>query len=134
YTFTGPGGKDVGPFTATLTFPVPLTWTNESSISAVTESQGQLITWTGGASGTYVYISGNSSLSTDLAVSGSFICLAPVSAQQFTIPSYVLLALPTGTGSLGVFNFSNPVKFTATGIDTGYAEAGVLTDERGTYH
>ena len=54
YTFTGPGGKDVGKFTATLTFPVPLTWTNESSISAVTESQGQLITWTGGASGTYV--------------------------------------------------------------------------------
>lgn len=132
YTFTGPGGKDVGPFTATITFPVPLTWTNESSISAVTESQGQLITWTGGATGTYVEISGSSS-SADFSVSASFICLAPVSAQQFTIPSYVLLALPTGAGSLGVFNFSTPVKFTAPGIDFGYAEAGVTSDESVTY-
>jgi uncharacterized protein (TIGR03437 family) len=132
YTFTGPGGKDVGPFTATLTFPVPLTWTNESSISAVTESQGQLITWTGGATGTYVEISGSSS-SSDFSVSASFVCLAPVSDQKFTIPSYVLLALPSGMGSLGVFNFSNPVKFTATGIDYGYAEAGVLSEESVTY-
>ena len=132
YTFQGPGGKDVGPFTATITFPVPLTWTNESSISAVTESKGQLITWTGGATGTYVEISGSSS-SADFSVSASFICLAPVSDQQFTVPSYVLLALPTGTGSLGVFNFSSPVKFTATGIDNGYAEAGVISDENVTY-
>ncbi len=132
YTFTGPGGKDVGPFTATITFPVPLTWTNESSISAVTESQGQLITWTGGATGTYVEISGSSS-SADFSVSASFVCLAPVGDQKFTVPSYVLLALPTGTGSLGVFNFSTLVKFTATGIDYGYAEAGVLSEESVTY-
>jgi uncharacterized protein (TIGR03437 family) len=132
YTFTGPGGKDVGPFTATITFPVPLTWTNENSISAVTESQGQLITWSGGATGTYVEISGSSS-SSDFSVSASFLCLVPVSDQSFTIPSYVLLALPTGSGSLGLFNFSNPVKFTATGIDYGYAEAGVLSEESVTY-
>jgi uncharacterized protein (TIGR03437 family) len=132
YTFTGPGGKDVGPFTATLTFPVPLNWTNESSISTVTESQGQLITWTGGATGTYVEISGSSS-SADFSASASFVCLAPASDQKFTVPSYVLLAMPAGTGSLGLFNFSNPVKFTATGIDTGFAEAGVLTEESVTY-
>ncbi len=132
YTFTGPGGKDVGPFTATITFPVPLTWTNESSISAVTESQGQLITWTGGAPGTYVEISGSSS-SSDFSVFASFVCLAPVGDQEFTVPSYVLLALPTGTGSLGVSNFSNLVKFTATGIDYGYAIAGVESDENVTY-
>jgi uncharacterized protein (TIGR03437 family) len=132
YTFKGPGGKDVGPFTATLTFPVPLNWTNESSITAVTESQGQLITWTGGATGTFVEISGSSS-SSDFSVSASFVCLAPASDQRFTVPSYVLLAMPTGMGSLGLFNFANPVKFTATGIDYGFAEAGVLTEERVTY-
>jgi hypothetical protein len=132
YTFTGPGGKDVGPFTATITFPVPLTWSNESSISAVTESQGQLITWTGGATGTYVEISGSSS-SADFSVSASFVCLAPVGDQKFTVPSYVLLSLPAGTGSLGVSNFSNLVKFTATGLDYGYAIAGVESDESVTY-
>ncbi len=41
--------------------------------------------------------------------------------------------MPTGTGSLGLFNFANPVKFTATGIDYGFAEAGVLTEESVTY-
>jgi uncharacterized protein (TIGR03437 family) len=132
YTFTGPGGKDVGSFTATITFPVPLTWSNEISISAVTESQGQLITWTGGATGTYVEISGSSS-SADFSSSASFFCLAPVGDQKFTVPSYVLLALPAGTGSLGVYNFSNPAKFTATGIDYGYAIAGVESNENVTY-
>jgi uncharacterized protein (TIGR03437 family) len=136
YTFTGPGGHDVGPFTATVNFPVPLTWTNEGSITTVTESQGQQITWSGGASGTYVYISGSSSSSgTDALtpVSASFTCLAPVGDQQFTVPSYVLLALPTGTGGLAVFNFSTAGKFTATGLDYGTAAAGVLSEENVTY-
>ncbi len=133
YTFTGPGGKQVGPFTVTLTLPVPLTWTNEQSISTVTESQGQLITWSGGASGTLVFISGSSS-SIDLSVSASFICVAPVGNEQFTVPSYVLSALPKSTnGSLGVFNFASPVSFTASGIDSGTASAGVLSSENVTY-
>ncbi len=118
YTFTGPGGKDVGTFTVTLTLPVPLTWTNENSISAVTESQGQQITWTGGASGSLVFITGSSSAS---AVSGSFTCVVPVAAGQFTVPSYVLSTLPTGTGALGIFNFASPTRFMATGIDPGTA-------------
>lgn len=136
YTFAGPGGKDVGSFTATITFPTPLTWSNESSISTVTESQGQLITWTGGANGTYVYISG-SSTSTGATgatpLSASFICLAPVNAGQFTIPSYVLQALPAGSGSLGVYNFTVPGTFKATGIDYGYIGAAVYSAENVTY-
>ncbi|HEX5230187.1 MAG TPA: hypothetical protein VFW44_20885 [Bryobacteraceae bacterium] len=132
YTFTGPGGKDVGPFTATVNFPIPLTWTNENSISTVTESKGQLITWTGGATGTYVYISGDSS-SSDGSVSADFVCIAPVSAEQFTIPSYVLLSLPAGTGSLGVSNYSNLGTFTATGIDHGSISSGVSSSEDVTY-
>jgi hypothetical protein len=130
YTFTGPGGKDVGPFKVTITLPVTLTWTNENSISTVTESQGQLITWTGGASGSLVFISGSSEAT---GVSASFICVAPVGDEQFTIPSYVLEAMPTGMGALSVFNFASPVTFTATGIDQGTAEAGVLIDISATY-
>jgi uncharacterized protein (TIGR03437 family) len=132
YTFTGPGGKDVGPFTATINFPIPLTWTNETSISAVTESQGQLITWSGGATGTYVYINGDSTAS-DGSVSAGFVCIAPVSDLKFTIPSYVLLSLPTGTGSLGVANYSDLGTFTATGIDHGTVFAGVSSSESVTY-
>jgi uncharacterized protein (TIGR03437 family) len=135
YTFTGTGGKDVGPFKGTITFPVPLDWTNESSITTVTESGGQLITWTGGANGTYVYIEGSSSTSpaTGEPVSISFVCIVPVTDQQFTIPAYVLLALPTGTGTLAVFNEANPVSFVATGITSGSLSAGVASEENVTY-
>ena len=80
YTFTGTGGKDVGSFNVTITFPTQLDWTNENSISTVTEAQGQLITWTGGATGTYVDIGGTSSSSpTDgsLPLSVTFVCFVP---------------------------------------------------------
>jgi len=132
YTFTGSGGKDVGPFSVTVNFPVPLTWSNESSISTVTEANGQPITWTGGATGTYVAIGGSSSTA-DGSASGTFFCLAPVSAEQFTIPSYVLETLPPGSGTLGIYNTTNPVAFTATGLDHGTASASVFSSENVTY-
>jgi uncharacterized protein (TIGR03437 family) len=130
YTFTGPGGKKVGPFKVTITFPVPVTWTNKSSISTVAESQGQLITWTGGATGSFMYISGNSMTSPPVGVvpqTVSFACNVPVVEQQFTIPSYVLEALPKGSGQLTVFNEANPVSFSATGLDGGRVVAGSFT-------
>lgn len=132
YTFTGLGGKDVGAFSATITFPNPLTWTNETSISTVVEANGQLVTWTGGATGTYVGIGGGSS-SSDGSLSGAFFCLAPVGVGQFTIPSYVLQTLPPGDGSLALYNSSNPVPFTATGIDHGAASASVYSSENVIY-
>jgi hypothetical protein len=136
YTFTGPGGKDVGSFKVNLTFPASLDWTNQNSISAVTESQGQLITWTGGANGTYVVIGGQSSTSPPLGEEPQtvlFYCFVPVGDQQFTIPSYVLLALPKGKGTLGITNSSTPVAFTPTGISHGAALATDTTDENVTY-
>ncbi len=135
YTFTGTGGKDVGPFTVTVTFPDPINWTNEGSISTVTESQGQLITWTGGAPNTYVYITGASSTSpaSGASVSATFACVIPVADQQFTIPSYVLEALPKASGNLAVFNDAPGVNFTATGIDGGRAQAGTYAENNVTF-
>jgi uncharacterized protein (TIGR03437 family) len=128
FTFTGSGGKDVGPFTASISYNNPLVWTNMSSTTSISRSQGVTINWTGGASGTYVYIYGSSSnTSGSTTLSVSFECYAPVSANQFTVPSYVLLALPpsgagTGNGSLGVSNGASS-QFAASGLSTGYASA-----------
>ncbi len=36
YTFAAPGSPFVKPFTASVTWPAPLTWTNESSIGTIT--------------------------------------------------------------------------------------------------
>jgi uncharacterized protein (TIGR03437 family) len=136
YTFTGTGGKDVGSFTVTITFPTPLVWGNIDSITDVTESQGQLVTWTGGATGTYVIIGGTSSTNPplpELPVNMTFACWVPVSDLQFTIPSYVLLSMPTGKGTLGMTNSATPVAFTATGLDNGVAMAGDTIDINVTY-
>ena len=127
FTFQGAGGKDVGMFRAAVAFSNPiLAWTNQSAAATITRSAGQLVTWTGGASGTFVGISGNSS-SVSPAAFGSFTCFAPTSAGQFTIPNYVLAAMPAGSGGLTVANYTNYEMFTgAAGIDYGFSY-GFLT-------
>jgi uncharacterized protein (TIGR03437 family) len=122
FTFTGTGGKNVGAFTSSISYTSPLAWTNSSSINAVTRASGQPITWTGGAPNTYVLIVGSSSSN---SASASFTCYAPVSAGQFTVPSYVLLALPAGTnGNLMVENAVTGT-FSASGLTNGSIIAGV---------
>jgi uncharacterized protein (TIGR03437 family) len=150
YTLTGPGGADVGAFSLNLTVPPNLTWTNMSSVAAspIIRANGQLITWTGGDPNGNVTISGGSlvfNVSTPNASVGAFfLCTAPVSAGQFNIPAPVLLALPpsstisTGgisipTGSLAVGGYSQVVKFTAPGLDVGYADTSVTSTATVTY-
>ena len=137
-TFTfqnGSGGKDVGPFSNVLVvFSNPvMTWTNQAAAATVTRSAGLPITWTGGASGTFVYIGGSSSATTGGA-SGSFTCFAPVSPGQFTVPSYILAALPVGTGSVTVGNYTNYQSFSATGLDNGAALGFVAYDINAAYN
>jgi uncharacterized protein (TIGR03437 family) len=122
-TFTfdnGAGGKDVQHFNTTLTLPAAFTWSNASQITSVSRAQGVNVTWTGGAPGTYVDITGASTATINgKSVSVSFVCYAPVSAGQFTVPVPVLLALPAGSGSLSVGDYSNQQLFTAPGLDYG---------------
>jgi uncharacterized protein (TIGR03437 family) len=133
FTFTGTGGTDVGPFMTQVVFPNPiLQWTNQAAAATVTRSAGQLITWTGGSAGTYVSMTGSSSSATG-SLSGTFTCIAPVGALQFTVPSYVLAALPAGTGNLAVGNSTVPVTFSATGINYGSAIGGVSYSINATY-
>jgi len=64
----------------------------------------------------------------------SYTCLAPASPTQFTVPSYILLALPSGTGTTSVENSSNVSSFTATGIDHGSAYGAVQVQVNTTYN
>jgi uncharacterized protein (TIGR03437 family) len=119
YAFTGSGGKDVGAFNTAVNFPPPLVWTNQSSVTSVNRSQGVTLTWSGGAAGTYVSITGSSSTNTPAGqVTVSFTCYAPVNAGQFTVPTWVLLSLPaSNNGGLSLGNYTNPGTFTASGLD-----------------
>jgi uncharacterized protein (TIGR03437 family) len=120
YTVSAPGGRDIGPFTASTDFPAtPFVWTNMPNPGSHDRTQDLTITWTGGTPGTLVSIAGTSLGSGGLL--GAFLCSAPVGARQFTVPAYVFLSMPpTGValaaGGMAVTN-TVPGPFTATGID-----------------
>ncbi len=139
FTFNATGGTNapiVGKFTASLTFPNPiLTWSNPNNAATVTRSAGLGVSWTGGASGTYVIISGGSSGTVaGQSVSGAYTCIAPVSAGSFTVPSYVLATLPAGSGSTAVSNYTSYQTFTAPNLDYGTAFGGTSQSVNTTYN
>jgi hypothetical protein len=124
FTFTGSGGADVGKFTAAVTFSNPIfNWTNQSAAATVVRAQGLTVTWTGGNPGTFVYIGGDLTVSKGLGV--GYGCLSTVEAGQFTVPSYILLGFPAGSGAMTV-NHQVALTFSATGLSIG---AAALTGE-----
>ena len=123
---TGANGPNtVGTFTTTVTFSSPLlSWINQAQNATVTRSQGQTYNWTGGTPGSFVIMSG-SSTSTSGRVTGSYTCIAPVEAKTFTLPTYIMSALPAGNGTSSIENSTRFQKFTAAGLDFGAAIGGV---------
>jgi uncharacterized protein (TIGR03437 family) len=118
FTFTGTGGADVGSFSSTLTFTNPLlSWTNRSTAATVDRSKDFRVTWTGGNTDSYVFVSGTS---TTGAAGAGFTCLAKASDQEFTVPSYILSALPAGSGAIALQN-DIYLPLSARGIDIGLA-------------
>ena len=129
YTITGPGGTDVGAFSARLTVPSLLTWSNQDAINDVTRSQGVTVNWTGGSPNDYVYIIGTS-VAQSAKVTGTFTCLERASAGQFAVPAAVLANLPasetiqgvsTGNLIVGSSPAGEAARFTASNLDIGVA-------------
>jgi uncharacterized protein (TIGR03437 family) len=127
----GNGGPGVGPFTATLTIPdTPLTWSNEDAVNNIPRSQDLTIAISGSG---LVGIQGNS---TGSQAGAGFYCVAPSGATSYTVPSWVLAALPPSAQAsdvpaalafLGVGTaLSSPTRFRATGVDTGFFSWGEL--------
>jgi len=95
YTLNGAGGTSVGPFTATVTIPTPLTVIGGLP-STVTRSAGLTINWTGGNSSDFVEIIGEAGTYSNGVVTGgaSFICITTAGPGFFTVPSSILTQLP----------------------------------------
>jgi uncharacterized protein (TIGR03437 family) len=136
----GSGGADVKGFTANATANSGFTWTNSAAVSTITRANGQEIDWSGEAANSFVTMTGTS-INIDLAtLTGAlttFTCLEDASKEKFTIPSWVLLAVPASSaiipGTLTVSNSTAPVSFTATGLDTGLLEFLTSTTKNVTY-
>jgi len=132
YTISGPGGKDVGPFSGTVTVPALPALTSPKSPQnfTVSRSKGLTVTWTPNDSGTHVEVQIWSFVGNNVGIKAA--CTAPVGAGTLTFPPYVTLALPNGNGTS--FNFEpgngpgGPATistFSATGIALGLAQAFV---------
>lgn len=131
YTLNNGAGAVVGPFSTGLTIPgnQPV-WTNQDSLTSIPRSQDVTVTWSGGVAGGIVGIFGDSADPASGA-GAEFACIAPADAGSFSVPSWVLSALPasgndpatagTPVGFLVVANtLPQPARFQATGIDVGF--------------
>ena len=140
YPVTGTGGAAVGAFSVNDVTGIPsATLAGLTNAQTVPVSGDLKIQWTGGnpaLQNGQVTISAESwQQPTNTTYQAEFLqCTAPASAQQFTIPAWVLSAMPpSGSiteegeiipgGWLQVGQYNNPTKFSATGL-TG----GIITD------
>ena len=133
FTFTSTGGADVGSFTSVLTFTNPLlSWTNPNVAANIDRSQGFTVTWTGGNPGSYVVVTGTSTsakTATNPAVTAGFTCIGNVGDGQLNVPSYILSALPPGTGGVSMQN-DIYVPLPAPGLDIGIAGGEIAIERR----
>ncbi len=132
YVFSSTAGSQVGAFSGvTVNFPNPLmTWTNQNAAATVARSQGLTVNWTGGTPGSYVLITGSSTSGT---LVGTFVCYAPQSALTFTVPSYITLSMPAGSGTTAVANSTNLTTFSASGLDFAAALGSVQISVNSNY-
>lgn len=125
YTVSGAGGADVKSFTGTIVIPQPPAMTSPTPDSAnpasVTRANGMPVTWAGGSSSAYITLNGQSATDNTFNTGAAFQCtLANSGSSTFTVPAYVLLALPAG--SFAGFDFrpgALPVNFSASGLSLG---------------
>ena len=122
FTISGKGGADIGAFSAPFNIPAAPVMTSPAIYATqppVTRSSGLPVSWTGGGSSAYVQIQVQSPTDSTYTSGATAVCNVPASAGSFTIPPYVLLALPAG--NLASFQFRQQAEsaFTATGLPYG---------------
>jgi hypothetical protein len=135
YAVTGPGGADIGPFTASVTFPSTLTVTNWSAITSIDRTKPLTINWTGGDDQIYIFVNSIRSLGNQVSRSVTITCQVPAPPGTYTVPTAALAyLLPTsleanassGSGSITV-EAVNSVQFTAPRTSGGSVDFAGMT-------
>jgi uncharacterized protein (TIGR03437 family) len=119
FTISGAGGANIGPFKTNVTIP-PTPVLTAAPPSIITRANGLTVAWTGGSANAMVGIQIWGATDSSGLTGAQVVCQVPSSVGTFTVPAYVLSALPAGP--YGAFNFSpyvTEVPITATGLITG---------------
>lgn len=117
YTITGTGGANVGSFSGAVMIPAPSTLVSPVNGGNATLANGMTVTWTGGSGNLQIQV--NSCFDNSCNNGASAVCIVPASVGTFTIPPYVLEALPAGTSAGLVLSSYSMASFTATGLNAG---------------
>jgi uncharacterized protein (TIGR03437 family) len=99
YSFTGSGGPDAGAFTGSLeVYPDLVVLNNPDEFKTINRANSLTVRWNGGDPQTNVQIQGFSysvtNLGAPIGTPTVFLCLAPNTAGQFTVPASVFGQLP----------------------------------------
>ena len=131
YTINGQGGKQVGPFTATTTFPLSFNVTNWNNITAIDRTQPLVLNWSGsGFDQVGVVISSTVATST-LRHLTTINCTLPATPSTYTIDSQALALLSpvaasgTSFGTITVQGITQGI-FTANLIPSGQLDFGAF--------
>ncbi|MBL8210696.1 MAG: hypothetical protein JNK87_08290 [Bryobacterales bacterium] len=125
YTVSGPGGADVGSFSAQIRIGTPVVWRNADTFGTacgegrcVARDQDLKLDWTGGDDQRTVSVMGTASVGRDAVV--SFQCTAKADQGTLTVPAAILSALPpVENTALTMMVLTEPVLFQASGLDYG---------------
>src|SRR5579883_657733 len=117
YTVSGTGGADVGPFSANVTIPAAAALTSPTNNGTATRANGMTVTWSGGSGSIEIEV--NSCTDSSCNNGAAAVCHLDASAGTFTIPPYVLDALPAGNFAGLVLSSYSFGTFTATGLNAG---------------
>jgi uncharacterized protein (TIGR03437 family) len=93
FQLRGSGGTDVGPFTWSLTGPVPLDWIDRDRSAVVVRSQGLRVHWKAPAEAQLVALVATNTDKVTTAI-GACLCTARAGAGQLTIPAALLANIP----------------------------------------
>jgi hypothetical protein len=111
-----------------------------NDFATVDRSQPVTFVWSGGSTGKWAIVSGSSYLADWISPSvTTFACLAHAEDGTFTVPAYVLAALPPSSASFPVPSTLSlqyatvPLPFTATGIRLGVIQGAILASKQVTY-
>ncbi len=127
YTFSGAGGADIGPFSGSFAVPSPATLVSPANNGTATRANGLPVTWTGGSGILQIEVDSCSDNSCNSGAAA--VCNVSSGAGSFTIPPYVMQALPASASAGVVISNNSTILFTATGLNAGFLT--IYTNESG---